>query len=118
MDIHSKQDLLNSSCQDLSDDSITINDDDISQLLSHLENWEISDGHKSISRLFKFKNYYQTIAFVNASAWIVHDEDHHPELNVTYNKCHVHFSTHSVNGLSIKDFICAAKHDELINRTG
>lgn len=65
----------------------------------------------SISRAFDFADYYRTIAFVNLVAYIAHREDHHPALDVGYNRCVVTFSTHSVQGLSINDFICAAKID-------
>jgi 4a-hydroxytetrahydrobiopterin dehydratase len=58
---------------------------------------------------FPFKNYYETMAFVNMVAWIAHREDHHPDMTVGYNKCRVAFSTHSVGGLSENDFICAAR---------
>lgn len=76
--------------------------------------WVRSDDAKRISRSFRFKDYYQTIAFVNALAWIAHREDHHPDLEVGYNRCVVHFSTHSVGGLSENDFICAARMDALV----
>lgn len=76
--------------------------------------WSASDDGKTISRTFRFKNYYQTIAFVNALAWIVHDQDHHPDLEVGYNRCVVHYTTHSVDGLSENDFICAARIDTLV----
>ena len=62
---------------------------------------------------FAFKNYYQTIAFVNAVAWMTHREDHHPDLTVSYNTCRVAYSTHAIGGLSENDFICAAKVDAL-----
>jgi 4a-hydroxytetrahydrobiopterin dehydratase len=75
--------------------------------------WSISEDGLQIERRFKFKNYYQTIAFVNALAWIVHQQDHHPQLLVGYNHCTTGFSTHSVGGLSENDFICAAKIDAL-----
>ena len=51
--------------------------------------------------------------FVNALAHIANTEDHHPDLSVGYNYCHVTFSTHSIGGLSENDFICAAKLDRL-----
>jgi 4a-hydroxytetrahydrobiopterin dehydratase len=76
--------------------------------------WAVSDDGLAIERSFRFKNYYQTIAFVNALAWIAHSEDHHPELTVGYNRCTVHFSTHSIGGLSENDFICAARIDSLL----
>lgn len=75
--------------------------------------WSLSEDGRSIERAFKFKNFYHTIAFVNALAWIANREDHHPDLEVGYNRCKVQFSTHSIGGLSRNDFICAAKIDAL-----
>jgi 4a-hydroxytetrahydrobiopterin dehydratase len=75
------------------------------------EGWQVSQDHKHITRDFKFKNYYQTIAFVNAVAWMTHFENHHPDLEVGYNHCLVKYTTHAIDGLSENDFICAAKVD-------
>jgi 4a-hydroxytetrahydrobiopterin dehydratase len=83
----------------------------IDAMLADLPGWNY-DG-RVISRIYSFRNYYETIAFVNAIAWVVHGEDHHPELKVGYNRCQVDFSTHSVGGISENDFICAAKIDAL-----
>jgi 4a-hydroxytetrahydrobiopterin dehydratase len=92
-----------------------LNDAQVQQYLAALSEWQ--QENSSIIRTFAFKNYYETLAFVNALAYIAHAEDHHPELTVTYNRCRVKFDTHSVNGgqggLSINDFICAAKLDAL-----
>jgi 4a-hydroxytetrahydrobiopterin dehydratase len=55
------------------------------------------------------------MAFVNATVWISHREDHHPDMEVGYNKCKVRYSTHSVGGLSEKDFECAGKIEALQN---
>ena len=82
---------------------------DVGQQLSVLPEWRLVDG--SIARTYRFENYYQTIAFVNALAWVVHAEDHHPDLLVGYNRCEVRFNTHSVKGISENDFVCAAKAD-------
>ena len=78
-------------------------------MLGETPGWALNDDAREISRSYKFGNYYETLAFVNALAWIVHREDHHPDLEVGYNRCKIRFSTHSVNGLSENDFICAAK---------
>jgi 4a-hydroxytetrahydrobiopterin dehydratase len=83
----------------------------ISKYLGELPGWERRGGE--ISKTFKFKNYYETMAFVNATAWVSHREDHHPDLAVGYNQCMVRYSTHSVGGLSENDFICAAKLEAL-----
>ncbi len=81
----------------------------ITELLKQLEGWDLFD--RLIGKLYNFKNYYQTMAFVNAVAWISHREDHHPDMIVSYNKCRVEYSTHAIGGLSENDFICAAKID-------
>ena len=83
----------------------------IASTLPSVPGWAIEDGQ--LSRLFKFRNYYETMAFVNALAYIAHAQDHHPDLGVTYDSCTVRYMTHSVDqgrgGLSENDFICAAK---------
>ncbi len=71
--------------------------------------WQLDQDNQTISHTFTFENYYQTMAFVNVIAQIAHQQNHHPDLLVCYNKCTVTYSTHSVGGLSINDFICAAK---------
>lgn len=76
--------------------------------------WDLADNGKEISRTFKFKNFHETMAFVNAVAWIAHQEDHHPDMEIGYSKCHINYSTHTIGGLSANDFICAAKIDVLL----
>lgn len=75
--------------------------------------WRIADDGKSLRRAYGFADFYETMAFVNAVAWIANVEDHHPDLEVGYNYCRVTFATHSIGGLSENDFICAAKLDAL-----
>ena len=86
----------------------------VRELLPDVPGWEVvEDGH-ALSRTFTFKDYYRTIAFVNALAWMANREDHHPDLSVHYNRCVVRYSTHDVGGLSENDFICAAKAETLV----
>jgi len=88
------------------------------RLAALLPHWRLENG--KLVREFRFADYYQTLAFVNALAYVTHAEDHHPELTVTYNRCVARYDTHSVNqgqgGLSLNDFICAAKADALAER--
>jgi 4a-hydroxytetrahydrobiopterin dehydratase len=84
---------------------------EIEHQLSVLPEWRHDAG--ALRRAYAFRDYFATIAFVNALAWMVHREDHHPELAVHYNRCDVAFHTHSVGGISRNDFICAAKADAL-----
>jgi 4a-hydroxytetrahydrobiopterin dehydratase len=84
---------------------------EVKVLMQQLDGWEFSG--KLIVRVYNFDNYYQTMAFANAVAWISHREDHHPDMVVGYNKCRIEYTTHAIGGLSENDFICAAKIDAL-----
>ncbi len=83
------------------------------EMLGQLKGWIIQDG--KLVKVYPFVNYYQTMAFVNALAWISHREDHHPDLAVGYNSCRVEYVTHAIGGLSENDFVCAAKCDALFD---
>ena len=80
-------------------------------LLKGLEGWALEAG--AIAKTYRFRNYFETMAFVNAAAWVSHREDHHPDLLVGYNQCRVSYVTHAIGGLSENDFICAANLDAL-----
>ena len=90
-----------------------LSDAEIEKNLAALHGWE--KVGKEIRKTFGFKNYHETMAFVNASAWVSHCEDHHPDMSVHYNKCVVAYSTHDAGGITLNDFICAAKLDALLS---
>ena len=81
--------------------------------LERLAGWQLADHGQAIRKIVHFEDYYRTMAFVNALAFIAHREDHHPDLGVHYNRCVVRYSTHDVGGLSNNDFVCAAKAELL-----
>ncbi len=81
-------------------------------LLAQIPDWQISNDH--LLREFRFKNYYHVMNFVNAIAWIANKDAHHPDLEVSYNRVLVKFTTHDSGGVSRNDFICAAKVDALL----
>lgn len=86
----------------------------IEALLREVPGYKADDARAKISKDYKFADFYETIAFVNALAYIANQEDHHPDLAVSYNKCSVAFSTHDAGGLTENDFICAARVNALI----
>lgn len=88
-----------------------LNEQDIAARLAALDGW--TRDNKTIVKIFRFANYHETLAFVNAVAWIAHRSDHHPDLEVGYNHCRVAYSTHSAGGLTNKDFTNAARIDAL-----
>ncbi|MDF3034779.1 MAG: 4a-hydroxytetrahydrobiopterin dehydratase [Paucimonas sp.] len=106
-------DLLSREC---SHQTVALPESSVAAALQQLNGWSLESGF--IVKQYAFKNYYETLAFINAIAFIIHAEDHHPELTVGYNRCTVRFNTHSVNdgqgGISENDFICAAKIDALL----
>src|SRR5689334_19161511 len=112
MSTMSAAELVRRKCRACEPGTAALDAKQVSQLLAEVSGWVLRGG-KEIARAFAFKNYYETMAFVNAVAWIAHTEDHHPDMEVGYNKCTVKYSTHSVGGLSENDFICAAKVNAL-----
>ena len=84
----------------------------VTQYLARAPGWALVQD--ALQRRFEFADYHHTMAFVNAVAWIAHGQDHHPDLLVSYGHCTVRFNTHAVAGISINDFICAAKVDALV----
>jgi 4a-hydroxytetrahydrobiopterin dehydratase len=106
--------LIDMQCEHKSQIARPLGTDERDKLLKQIPLWSLGADGKSISRTFRFKNYYHTMSFVNAVAWIANKEAHHPDLEVSYNQCTVHYTTHDMDGLGIHDLICAAKIDALL----
>jgi 4a-hydroxytetrahydrobiopterin dehydratase len=105
-------DLARKKCKPCEGGVAPLSAQQVTPMLKGLQGWAL-EGSGRIAKTYNFANYYETMAFVNALAWISHREDHHPDLAVGYNKCRVEYSTHAIGGLSENDFICAAKCDAL-----
>lgn len=108
-----RQRLLALRCRPL-DAASAMRADELAAQLRALPGWTVEGG--AIVRTFGFANYFETIAFVNALAYMVHKENHHPDLVVGYNRCTVRFWTHSVDGITQNDLICAAKADAIFEQ--
>ena len=87
---------------------------EVAACLAALPGWQLAPDSAAIRKEFRFADYFRTMAFVNAVASVAHREDHHPEIEVGYARCIVHYSTLDVGGLSLNDFICAAKVEDLL----
>ena len=93
---------------------LAFNPDQTKEYLKIIGNsWNVSDN-KKIVKEFRFKNYGQTMSFVNQVARVAEEEDHHPIMQVHYGKVIIELRTHSIGGLSENDFILAAKINQLI----
>ena len=106
--------LTKKQCKPCEGGTAPLTETEAKALLQQTPEWSLNESGTEMHRAYEFKNYYQTMAFVNALAWIAHREDHHPDIEVGYKRCHVRYSTHSIAGLSENDFICAAKIDALV----
>jgi 4a-hydroxytetrahydrobiopterin dehydratase len=105
--------LAQKKCKPCEGGTAPYTDQQTREMQRQLKGWIVEQG--KLVKVYPFTNYYQTMAFVNALAWISHREDHHPDLIVGYNQCRVEYMTHAVGGLSENDFVCAAKCDALFD---
>ena len=100
-------------CQPLKGPQHRVAADVVRVRLAALPGWAPADDGAAIEKTFRFPDYYRTLAFVNALAFIAHAQDHHSDLGVHYDRVVVRYSTHDVGGLSENDFTCAAKVEKL-----
>jgi 4a-hydroxytetrahydrobiopterin dehydratase len=88
-----------------------LSDAELASQLSATPQWRVNA--LALERTFSFGNFHHTMAFVNTVAAIADSEDHHPQMVVEYGRCTLRFDTHSAGGITVNDFICAAKIDAL-----
>ncbi|MEP7166641.1 MAG: 4a-hydroxytetrahydrobiopterin dehydratase [Candidatus Woesebacteria bacterium] len=87
---------------------------EFSMYIPQIPDWKILE-EKSLQKEFVFKDFVETIAFVNKVAQIAQSEGHHPDLFIhDYKKLTVTLSTHAIGGLSVNDFVLAVKIDAAI----
>ncbi|MDE1941106.1 MAG: 4a-hydroxytetrahydrobiopterin dehydratase [Patescibacteria group bacterium] len=76
--------------------------------------WHVAAGGGKISRAFRFKDFKGAMAFANKVAALAEEEGHHPDMIIKYGEADIELWTHAVGGLSVNDFILAAKIDRLV----
>jgi len=108
--------LLRSNCQQLDNENLPMNLSEIEEFRKLVPHWQYCATENALCQTFRFENYSATIKFVNQVANVAEQQDHHPELIVSYNRCKVNYVTHSVNGITLNDFICAAKIDQALHQ--
>jgi 4a-hydroxytetrahydrobiopterin dehydratase len=83
----------------------------VENLLSEVPNWKLQEN--SIERTFKFSGFQEAIDFVNRVAQEAENMNHHPDIDIRWNKVKLVLSTHSAGGLTNNDFMLATKLDKL-----
>ena len=91
-----------------------LDDARIDALLGEVPGWQLDDARQAIAKDFRFKDFHRTLGFINAVGFMANQQDHHPDIEAGYGHCRLRWSTHDVGGLSLNDFICAARVDALL----
>src|SRR4029078_11642827 len=94
--------LIARGCEACKPGTPPLSEEVIQRLLQEVPGWQVAGNR--VAKDYQFKNFHETMAFVNACAWVAHQEDHHPDLEVSYGRCRVVYWTHTVGGLSLNDF--------------
>ena len=108
--------LVSKKCEACEGGASKLSGEALADYLPQVPLWGVNPEKTEIRRTFKFKNYYEAMAFVNATAWVSHRENHHPDIELGYNQVTMRYSTHSVGGVTLNDFVCAAKIDSLLKQ--
>ena len=105
--------LSQKKCEPCSGKTPKLNFEETSKYLSELNSWSINDKQEMIFKKFKFNTFNQALDFANKVGEIAENESHHPDLSLGWGYCLVMIHTHAIKGLSVNDFVLAAKIDEL-----
>lgn len=112
-DINKSQSLSSARCMPCEGGTPPLTKEESEKLFAQVSNqWQL--GENKISADFKFKNFKESMAFINKVADIAESEGHHPDIYIYYAKVRLELSTHAIGGLSINDFIMASKIDTLL----
>ena len=113
MDTHP---LATQHCQPRKGAENVLGKDEASELLKQLPGWRLGNDGKAIIKDFEFDDFRHTLGFINAVGFMANHEDHHPDLEAGYGHCQLLWSSHDAGGLSMNDFICAARVEALLAR--
>jgi len=105
------KELAQQHCKPLKGKEHQVSGTQAKELIAALPGWNLGEDH--IHKQFRFADFLHALAFVNALGFIAEQQNHHPDLELGWGRCVVKFSTHDVGGLSMNDFICAAKVEVL-----
>lgn len=93
-------------------DPLTV--EEIWEVHSNVPTWEVIGKH--IRHSFKFTNFAKALVFVNKVGEIAEEEGHHPDIKLGWGYVHIELTTHAIDGLSLNDFIVAAKIDKILGK--
>lgn len=106
--------LIDQKCVPCEGGTMPLTIQEAKMLMKDLNGWQLSPGVKKISKEFKFKNFAEALAFTDKVGAIAETEGHHPDIALSWGKVGITLSTHAIGGLSVNDFILAAKIDKIV----
>jgi len=106
-------DLKNQNCKACSGNTPVFNEKQITEHLSKLDNWSVNEEQKMIYKKFNFKSFKHALKFTNKVGELADKEGHHPDVSLGWGYSLIMLHTHAIKGLSINDFVLAAKIDTL-----
>ena len=106
-------DLTKQMCVPCEGGSAPLTKEEAEKLLQQTPSWKLSGDTKHIHKEFPFKNFLEAMAFANKITAIAEDEGHHPDLSIGWGRVGIELTTHAIKGLSVNDFILAAKIDQI-----
>ena len=108
--------LADQKCMSCEGGTVPLNADDRAELARQVPGWHVYEDH--IERVFGFSNFVEAMQFANRITEIAEEENHHPDLHISWGKIRVELTTHAIGGLSTNDFVVAAKINRLAAETG
>ena len=112
----SNSSLLQLKCKPCSGNTLKLSLDKIQKKLLEINEWELNNNKEMIFKKYKFKNFKKALNFINLVGNIAEEEGHHPDISLGWGYCLIMIHTHAIKGLSINDFILAAKIDDIIQQ--
>lgn len=90
---------------------VRLSDSEISSALNSLDGWSSAEGE--ISKTYAFKDFVASVGFVNRLADVAEKAQHHPDIDIRFNKVKIALTTHDEGGISDKDTALAAQIDSV-----
>ena len=107
--------LIDQKCEPCAGNTPKLSVDEVQKKMLEINDWKLNDKQEMIFKKFKFKNFIKSLQFTNEVGNISEEEGHHPDISLGWGYCLIMIHTHAIKGLSINDFILAAKIDQLTN---
>jgi 4a-hydroxytetrahydrobiopterin dehydratase len=106
-------DLTSKKCQPCEGGIAALRGEELERLHAQLQGWTVEE-EKRLAKEYRFPDFRSALAFVNRVGELAEREGHHPDIELGWGRVKITLWTHSIGGLSVNDFILAAKADQAL----